>query len=246
MDRSADALESRHDTCVELQVCALVRHAVGFDRVAVVTASDIDTRAALRGSDAVLERFCDLQQTLVQGPSLDAFQHAVPILVDDLRTTPMPWPLLGASAPADLPVRSLAVLPLPNPPLAPRSEIVAADDSGGAAMGGRRQPALGVLIVGRDHPEPFTTTQVTALSHLAGVLATLLVHRAATGELAEADVDPSDDLAIVVGMLEERLDTGAGEAMSKMRAHAFAAGCTIHDLARAVLGGRTPLEDVAS
>ena len=238
-----DGAAGSRDACVELQVCALVRAAVGFDRVAVVTASDINTRAALRGSDVVLERFCDLQQTLVQGPSLDAFQHAVPVVVDDLRTTSRPWPLLGASTPVDLPVRSLAVLPLPNPPLTPQAVPAV---SASASSGGWRQPALGVLIIGRDRLEPFTTTQVTALTHLAGVLASLLVHRAATGELAETDVDPSDDLAVVVGMLEERLDTGADEAMSKMRAHAFSAGCTIHDVARAVLGGRTPLEDVAS
>ncbi len=216
----------------ELQLSALVRGAVGWDRVVVVLARDVDTRAALRGSDTVLEHYCDLQQTLLQGPSLDAFTSGTPVLVDDLRG-PLPWSLLSASTPADLPVRSLAVLPL----LAPSSGVAPPD--------GPARPVLGVLSAGRDRVEPFTPVQVATLAHLAGVLSAVLVHRASTGELVALDADPSDDLAVVAGMLQERLGASGGEALSRMRAHAFTSGRTLNELAQAVLAGHVAVDEVA-
>jgi len=225
----------------ELQVCALVREAVGWDRLVVVVARDVDTRAALRGSDAVLEGYCDLQQTLLQGPSLDAFTWGAPVVVDDLRAR-LPWPLLSSATPPDLPVRSVAVLPLLVPagtPTDPADPPVQPDPSDPPG------PALGVLTAGRDRVDPFTRAQVSVLTHLAAVVSALLVHRAATGELVAVDVAPNDDLAVAAGMLAEHLGATAGEAKSRLRAHAFTSGRTLNGLARAVLDGEVAVGDVA-
>ncbi len=225
----------------ELRVCALLREAVGWDRLVVVVARDVDTRAALRGSDPVLEGYCDLQQTLLQGPSLDAFTWGAPVLVDDLHAR-LPWPLLSSATPPDLPVRSVAVLPLLVPAGAPTDRPGATDGPGPPGAPG---PALGVLTAGRDRVDPFTQAQVSVLTHLAAVVSALLVHRAATGELVAVDVAPNDDLAVAAGMLAEHLGTTAGEAKSRMRAHAFTSGRTLNGLARAVLDGEVAVGDVA-
>ena len=223
------------DPSPELRLCGLAREAVGWDRVVVVVARDVDTRAALRGSDPVLEGYCDLQQTLLQGPSLDAFTAGTPVVVDDLHAR-LPWPLLASVTPADLPVRSMAVVPLLVP---------ATCSSAVTRRAAPPRPALGVLIAGRDDVDPFTPAQVAVLAHLAAVVAAVLVHRAGTGELLAVDADPNDDLAVVGGMLAEHLGASAGEALSRMRAHAFTSGRTLNELARAVLAGEVAVEDVA-
>jgi GAF domain-containing protein len=223
----------------ELRVCEAVREVVGWDRVAVVVASGPDDRLPLRGSDAVLERFCDLQQSLVQGPGIDALSSGVVVVVDDLRTAGSPWPLLMGSTPGDVPLRSLAVLPLRPPALLPGG---AADDG---RWGGGGPGVIGVLAVGRDEPRPFTREQVDDLTALAALVTAVVLQRASTEELFTEDAAPDEHLPIVVGMLRARLGAGPAEALARLRAYAFSTDSTIHVVARAVLSGQVDLADVA-
>lgn len=221
----------------ELRVCAALRETVGWDRVAVVVATGADGRLPLRGSDAVLEHFGDLQQSLVQGPGIDVLASGASVLVDDLRTAVSPWPLLLSSLTPEMPVRSLAVLPLRLPGARPPT----APDDGEAAG-----PAvLGLLAVGRDQPDPFTPAQVTDLAALAGLVTAVVLQRATTEELFTHDAAPDEELPIVVGMLRARLGAGAADALAHLRAYAFSADTTIHRVAREVLSGHLDLADVA-
>lgn len=223
----------------ELRVCEAVRDVVGWDRVAVVVATDPDDRLPLRGSDSVLEHFCDLQQSLVQGPGIDALSSGVVVLVDDLRTAGSPWPLLMGSTSHDVPLRSLAVLPLRTPPLQPGD---AADDGPGA-LGS--PGVVGVLAVGRDAPRPFTREQVDDLTALAALVTAVVLQRASTEELFTEDAAPDEHLPIVLGMLRARLGAGPEEALARLRAYAFSTDSTIHVVAREVLAGHLDLADVA-
>lgn len=222
----------------ELRVCAALRETVGWDRVAVVVATDADGRLPLRGSDAALEHFGDLQQSLVQGPGIDVLASGASVLVDDLRTAVSPWPLLLSSLPPEVPVRSLAVLPLRLPGARP---LTAPDDDDEAA----RPAVLGLLAVGRDQPQPFTPAQVTDLTALAGLVTAVVLQRATTEKLFTHDAAPDEELPIVVGMLRARLGAGAADALAHLRAYAFSADTTIHRVAREVLSGHLDLADVA-
>ena len=212
----------------ELLVCSALRALVGWDRVAVVAADGLDHRLPLPGSDAVLRHWGDLQQSVAQGPGADVLATGTPVLVYDLCLGPTPWPVLQAADAADLPVRSLAVLPLVAP--------------------GRAQ-VVGVLSVARDAVDPFTGVQVGLLTALAALVAAVVAHRLDDGTLLVGDDDQlaggggglGDDFAVVVGMLTERLGTGADEALARLRAHAFSSGRTIHQVARAVVVGEVDL-----
>ncbi|MGQ7297310.1 GAF and ANTAR domain-containing protein [Quadrisphaera sp. KR29] len=189
---------------------------VGWDRAAVSVAVDDERRLPLAGSDLALQRYEHFQESLVQGPSRDALQRRVPVLVDDLRTATGPWQLLLSTASSSFPVRSTASLPLVGPdPL------------------GR---VLGVLVIGRDRVRPFTAPQVLVLQRLADVLVRLLLARSSRGDLL-GDV-ARDDVPVLVGMLRVRLGVDEAGALARLRAHAFAAGTTIQDVAADVVAGR--------
>lgn len=213
----------------ELRVCSVVRALVGWDRVSVVAADGLDHRLDLSGSDEVLRYWGDLQQSVAEGPGADVLATGVPVLVDDVRSRATPWAVLRAATAADVPVRSVAVLPLVAP--------------GGGAV-------VGVLCVARDVVAPFTGAQVALLSALAALLAVVVTHRLSTGELLDGDGSscasaPGDVVAVVVGMLTVRLGAGADEALARLRAYAFVEGSTIHEVARAVTAGRVDLAEIA-
>lgn len=228
----------------ELEVCEAARALVGWDRVAVVVATGPDDRMPLRGSDAVLEHFCDLQQSLAQGPGVDVLQSGVPVVVDDLRTAVTPWPLLLGATAQDVPLRSLAVVPLRVPwPDAETRQHPDDDDDGRPPSPPRG--VVGALAVGRDEPLPFTPAQLEDLTALAALVTAVVLQRAATRELFTEDAAPDEDLPIVVGMLRARLGAGAEEALARLRAYAFCADTTIHRVAHDVLTGHVDLSDVA-
>ncbi|PWJ52671.1 GAF domain-containing protein [Quadrisphaera granulorum] len=209
-------------SCPELALCDAVRPAVGWDRVAVSVVVDAERRLPLAGSDLALQRFSNFQQTLVQGPCLDALRCGAPVLVDDLRSTGAPWQLLLSTTAERFPVRSTASLPL----------------LGSGPVG----TPVGVLTVGRDAVAPFTSAQVDVLTRLADVLAGIILVRGSRGDLL-ADVS-TDDLPVLVGMLRARLALDEAEALARLRAYAFAAGRTIHEVATDAVAGLLDLEEV--
>lgn len=231
----------------ELQICAAVQQAVGWDRVAVVAADGLEHRLPLPGSDAVLRHYGDLQQSLSQGPGADVLAAGAPVLVDDLRVPVERWTVLMGSVPTGFPVRSLAAVPLiSGRRLQP--------------FGGASQEAVpgaegvsGVLVAARDAVAPFTTAQLELLEALAALVVVVAEQRIASGGFfaPEPPVSgagpgrvPGDEVAMVVGMLRVRLSADESGALAWLRAHAFAAGTTIHQVASAVVAGRLSIDDL--
>ena len=212
-----DQLEQRLcETCAEL----LVVSGVG---VAVVTADG--HRLALRSSDATATALQDLQDTLGEGPSIDAYRVGVPVgeadLADPRRTR---WPAFAAPAVA---AGAAAVFAFPM------------------RVGGAR---LGVLTVyqaqrGRLGHDQYTNAVVVADVVTHAILA--LQAGSAPGVLAGALEHLGTDRVEVhqaSGMVAARLGVGVGEALVRLRAHAYAEGRPLADVARDVVARRLRLE----
>ena len=214
----------------ELLLCWAFARVVPHDRVCVVLAGGLDVRFPLDGSDAALRRFDDQQLSVLEGPGVDVLRTLAPVAVADLELTSR-WPLLSATAP-DTVFRSLAALPLVD------------------AAGGDGRP-LGVLYVARDRPTSFSAAEVRVLSPLADLLVASVLHR------FDPEADPTgaglsgvtaaydDSLAVVTGLLSQRHGLGRQEVLARLRAAAFSRGCTVHELAGAVLAGDDVLADDA-
>jgi hypothetical protein len=212
----------------ELWLCSAVSRTVPFDRAAVVASTDPVGQTVLVGSDPELRAFGELQQSLDEGPGIELFRTAAAVVLPDLHATGTRWPILASSGLADVPVRSLMLLPLSRPSVA-----------------GPAGPLLGFVTCGRTRVEPFTAPEVAVLARMAGLVREMVVRR--LGGLAasmDGEVDGAalgledDDLPMATGMVMARNRTDPAGALTGLRAEAFLRGCTIHELARDIVAGR--------
>ena len=213
----------------ELYVCQALSRSVPFDAAAVVVATGMDSRYPLAGSDPQLRRFGDMQQTVAQGPGFDAWTVGSPVLVLDLAAETGQWPLLDATG-VDVAVRTLGLFPLLDP-----------------AVGSRRlqDAAVGLLVVARHTVAAFSPGELTVLTAASRLLAAMVVEHVpawtgpSDGTSGSTSADPlgDDDLPVAVGVVMARLHIGRHEALARMRAHAFAHGDTLQELAARVLTG---------
>ena len=221
------------DAAPELLVCSAVSRSLPFDLAAVIVAGDMDHRTALVGSDVRLRHFGDLQQSLGEGPGHDVLRTGAPVVVDDVRAETSRWPLLTADG--ELPVRSLALLPL----------------RAGGPVGRRPGDVLGLLGAARSRVQPFTALEVRALEALAALVTQLLLDRLRRCPASLVGRDPlprtlgftDDDLGVSLGMVMAAVRTDRAGALTRLRARAFVRGCTVHELATEIVAGRSPAGD---
>jgi ANTAR domain-containing protein len=202
-------------------VSAEVVHVAG----AGVMVEDTDHRAPLCFSDATSARILDLCYTLGEGPGLDAHQAGAPVAEPDLalprRTR---WP---AFAPSALDAGAAAVFSFP------------------LQLGGVR---LGALTLHQDRPGPLSDDQhADALAMASVVVNAILAEQADAppGALArdlEALSDSKAEVHQACGMLSVQLDVGLAEASVRLRAHAYAQGRPLAEVARDVVARRLRLE----
>jgi hypothetical protein len=173
----------------------------------------------------------DLQLTAGEGPCLDAFRGGVPVLVADLAAESTRWLGFGPEA---LGGGAAAVFSLP------------------LQVGAVR---LGTMDLHRAVPGGLTDDQLADAWNLAGLATEVLLELArdtgsgagADGERGGASVDPgglsgagwlSDVHASVhqaSGMVAAREHIGVGEALLRLRAHAFAHSRPITEVAQLVI-----------
>jgi GAF domain-containing protein len=175
-------------------------------------------------TNEVAARVEDLRFMLGEGPCVDAFRSGVPVLVEELRTEAhsLRWPLFVPTA-LELGVRAVFAFPL-------RSGAV----------------RTGVLVLHRTHPDPLTHEQVSDALVLAEVVLSLLL-----AEVTSVQVERGVLLAGLpmrraqihqaAGMLSVQLGVGVEEALVRLRAHAFAEGRPVIDVARDVVNRRLRL-----
>jgi hypothetical protein len=207
------------------QLCRAAAQDLPASGVAISLLSDSGASSMAAASDAISERVEELQFTLGEGPCVDAFASRRPVLTDDLEIAGAArWPGY-ASAAAEHGVRAVFAFPL--------------------AVGAS---CLGALDVYRTHSGPLSPQALAgALSFATFATATLLQGQ----ELAGPDRPPPGldgalasrfEVHQAQGMLTVQLGVGLEEALVRLRAHAFAHGRSLVEVARDVLAGAIVLE----
>jgi hypothetical protein len=165
---------------------------------------------ATNPTGAMLE---DLQLTVGEGPCVDAFATGGPILVPDLVGEVARWPAFGSAA-VDLGAAAVFSFPL--------------------QVGAVR---FGSLDLHRDKPAGLSGQALTDALILAD-LATYTVIEELDGHTIEDDtwlVDSHIQIHQAVGMVRIQLGVRSDTALLRLRAHAFAQGVSLAEVARQVI-----------
>ena len=178
-------------------------------------------------SDEIAAKIDELQFVLGEGPHWDALHSGQPVLAPDLRGGNRDdWPMLYGAL-AEFEVGALFAFPLRT----------------GAAT-------IGVVDLYRSGAGPLSTHEVVAAIDLAREVAPRAFQFAIT--LADNEAPPSTGLAVemrrevhqATGMILVQLDTTATEAFARLRAHAFASGISIQEVAKDVVQRRLNFRDL--
>jgi hypothetical protein len=225
-DRAAgDAVSIRH-------LCAACVAAVAVDGAALWVASDPDRRALLYATDRVAGGLDDLQFTLGEGPSMQAWTERGMVLADDLGSPDSTgrWPVF---APAAISAGAGAIFAFP------------------LQVGAIR---VGVLCLYRARPGPmsgeqladtlaFTFAAVTLVLDQGQPVSSARIGRRSPG--SEQGAWPLDGLGQgqaeiyqATGMVSVQLNTRLDEALLRLRAHAFTHGIGVSEVARQVVARR--------
>ncbi|MER6731348.1 GAF and ANTAR domain-containing protein [Streptomyces puniciscabiei] len=189
-----------------------------------------DVRVLWCASDRVAARLAELQYTVGDGPCQTALDEGAPVVAADLAAghDARRWPIFAHEAVA-LGVRAVFSLPL-----------------------GVSDAAIGTLDLYSERAGGLTQQDMrTALWVRDAVTHALMSLQAAVGrDTAEADTEgepPSwvgaseadhTEVHRAVGMVMVQLDADSGQALARLRAHAYAHGRTISQVAREVLARR--------
>jgi hypothetical protein len=183
-----------------------------------------EARYATDKTGLVLE---ETQFTLGEGPAVDAFRSAMPVLVPDLDAAPnhRRWPVFTPVA-VTAGVRAVFVFPL-------RSGAI----------------RLGTLAAHRSNPLPLTSEQVANALVVADVILSQLLNELIP-PASRQDVRAVDGLLPLsraqvhqaAGMVSAQLEVGLEEAMTRLRGYAFAHDLPIAEVAREVVARRLKLE----
>ena len=178
-------------------------------------------------SDEIAAKIDELQFVLGEGPHWDALHSGQSVFAPDFRGTNRDeWPMLSGAL-AEFAVGALFAFPL-------RTGAV----------------TIGVVDLYRTDPGPLNTREVVGAIDLAREIAPRAFQFAIT--LANDEAPPSTGLAVemrrevhqATGMILVQLDTTATEAFARLRAHAFASGISIHEVAKDVVQRRLNFRDL--
>jgi len=211
-------------------VAAMAALALGVDGVCAGLGTGPTGLVLAWGREAVGTELEDLQFTLGQGPGLDAAAGAT-VLIADLAAAAARWPVFAPGA-AALGVRAVFALPL-------RIGAI----------------SVGALLAHRATPGPLADGALADAFALADAVTVLLLHRQSTGtDRAETAGDepgpnwahPATYRAQVhqaTGMISVQLGVSLAEALVRLRAHAYADGRLIAEVAADVVARRLRFDD---
>jgi hypothetical protein len=208
------------DETVWDRLCASAARAVpvtGAGVALMTSAGHGGTLAATDRSAAVLE---DLQQTLGEGPCLNAFRDRRPVLQGNLAEAGSRWPGFTAAA-MKAGVAAVFAFPL--------------------QVGGVR---LGVLDLYRDTPGPLDSLQLAEALDYAAAATTLLLdlqHMASPGALHPEMADAADghrEIHQATGMITVQASVSLNDALLMLRGRAYAEEQPLLELAQDVISRR--------
>lgn len=204
---------------VEPTLCAPFVDELPVTGAAITMFDNAGRQITVCASSALAARLDELQFELGEGPTWMTFRSGEPALLPDVAAgDPVGYPLFTAAL-AEMPVGAMFAIPMRL----------------GAAT-------VGVVSLYRDRSGPLTPLQLRhagGLAHGSTARAVALALRSA--ELStEARSDPSAPLMRrevhqATGILIVHLDLSATEAFLRLRAHSFATGRSIQEVARDVV-----------
>ncbi len=178
-------------------------------------------RGSVCTTDAVSDLVEKLQYALGEGPCIDAYTQDHPVLEPNLAEAKvLRWPAFTGPA-VDAGVRAVFGFPL--------------------RVGAVR---LGALNLYRDEPGPLTDAEHGDALLMAGIAAQclLLVQAEAPAGTVASELEAHADFRYIVhqasGMVAAQLDVGVGQALLRIRAHAFGNDRALGDVARDVVERR--------
>jgi hypothetical protein len=195
------------------------------------SAVSVMTEDGLRGvavaSDPASERVDELQFSLGQGPCMDAYRSSRPVLDADLAGGGLARGPVYSAAAHDEGVRAVFAFPL--------------------QVGAAR---LGALDLFRQEPGPLSTNEVRLALTLADVATTLLID--AQQNVSPGGVIPGLDEALdnrsevhqAQGMVMVQLGTSLGDALARLRAHAYLHNRPLGEVAREVVDRQLRLGNI--
>jgi hypothetical protein len=199
-------------------VCAEVTGATG---AGIMLMSGDIPRGSVCTTDSVSALIEQLQYDLGEGPCVDAYHHDRPVLEPNLADPVSPrWPAFSGPA-VDAGARAVFGFPL--------------------QVGAVR---LGALNLYSDAPGPLTDGQHADALLMAGIVAhaLMLLQAGAPAGTVATELEANADFQYVVhqasGMVAAQLEVSVGQALIRLRAHAFGNDRTLTDVARDVVDRR--------
>jgi hypothetical protein len=187
--------------------------------VSVVTASG--TREIIFATDGVSAKIEELQVSLGEGPCIDAWSSRLPVIEEDLsRTSPERWPMFVPAARA---AGAAAVFAMP------------------LQVGFSR---VGALDLYRDVPGGLSAADLTDAARLGDAVTHILLQLEPYDVGADAKMGPtlSAEIYQAAGMVTVQLDVEITEALARLRAHAYAEGRPLWEVARDIVARRLRIE----
>jgi hypothetical protein len=207
------------------RLCAVCAEITAVDGAGIMLLADGRPQGSVCTSDAVSTRIEELQYTLGEGPCIDAHRQHTPVGEPDLAdTTASRWTVFS---PAALAAGARAVFGFPM------------------SVGDTH---VGALNLYRNRPGTLSPDQHADALVMADVAARAIITMqsgAEAGTIA-ARLEATGNFRFVVhqasGMVAAQLDVPVDHALSLLRAHAFAAGRSVTDVARDVVDRHLHLE----
>jgi len=207
------------DDRAEPTLCSPFIDSLDVTGASMTVFDDAGRQSTVCTSDATASRLDEVQFELGEGPQWRALQSATAVLIPDATAASLSDYPAFAAALADLPVRALFSLPM--------------------AIGA---VTVGVVSLYRTTAGPLEGPGLElarALTDRSSIRAVQLAIAAAAAEPSRHEPSPSPALRREVhqatGMILVQLDTSATEAFIRLRAHAFATGRSIQDVAHDVV-----------
>jgi GAF domain len=208
------------------QLCEVAADVVAMSGACIMLMSGDVSRGSLCSSNEVSALIEDLQYTLGEGPCFDAYQQNRPVIEPDL-AHPATARWLAFSPPAvQAGVRAVFGFPL--------------------QVGVVR---LGALNLYRDQPGTLTEDQHADSLVMADIAAKTVIAmqgQATPGAVAVALEDGANFRFVVhqaSGMVSAQLGVSVGEALVRVRAHAFGSSELLDDVAQDVVARRLRFDD---
>lgn len=223
LERVLDTLARQPSGALPARLCSAAADILDSTGVGIAMVAD-DVHLQTLCAVGAGETGENLQVTLGEGPVYAAYEHGEPVLLDDLADE-RTWPLLGREA-AAAGIRAIFSFPLRS----------------GAAR-------FGALTLYRDHAGPLDDEQYGDALVLARVTLDLLLtmqSEQSSGDLRWLFTDAGSSpwqVHQATGMVSVQLGVPIGDALARLRGHAFVEGRPITEIAGDIVSGRLELAD---